>query len=413
MHQPFRPTLSRRALASAASASLLAATMTTVAVGTPNAASAEPALVPVEKDFSTICDVTVDDLKIPNQAIEASLATAVEFPLVPGSRQPSQDVSVTLTMPKSLQKATKVLKVTHAEGHSPDSAVDITLPVPAALGGTVTNRIPLVGLSAPRSKVPGVDKTWEITSTGKVPAVEVPGFAGDGNPAGGTFATFKLAPTFTIKANLIAKKKTYRSTMSCTVNPADLLISDQAPIAGAYKTDAIDVHKGVRFNHPAKVQLVMFNAGANPANSWTEPDHGTLTPSPDGLFTYTPDEGYAGPDSFTYTAKDDSGHRSAQVILNVKRSPSMLTIDAQHRVRRGHPATAKVGVESLGSENGPITVTKGGRIVANGRARDGKATLTIRPGTLRVGKHDLTVRYAGNATTKPGATYWTLRIRKP
>ncbi|MEO7098156.1 MAG: Ig-like domain-containing protein, partial [Luteolibacter sp.] len=35
-----------------------------------------------------------------------------------------------------------------------------------------------------------------------------------------------------------------------------------------------------------------------------QPEHGTLTPNPDGSFLYTPSENFNGPDSFTYTARD-------------------------------------------------------------------------------------------------------------
>ena len=38
----------------------------------------------------------------------------------------------------------------------------------------------------------------------------------------------------------------------------------------------------------------------------TAPEHGDLTVGPDGSFTYTPDPGYAGPDSFTYEVCDPS-----------------------------------------------------------------------------------------------------------
>jgi VCBS repeat-containing protein len=34
--------------------------------------------------------------------------------------------------------------------------------------------------------------------------------------------------------------------------------------------------------------------------------HGTLTLNPDGSFSYTPDPGYTGPDSFQYHASDGS-----------------------------------------------------------------------------------------------------------
>lgn len=39
-------------------------------------------------------------------------------------------------------------------------------------------------------------------------------------------------------------------------------------------------------------------------DSYTNPSHGTLVLNADGSFTYTPNPGYYGPDSFTYTAKD-------------------------------------------------------------------------------------------------------------
>ncbi|MBW1788200.1 MAG: tandem-95 repeat protein, partial [Deltaproteobacteria bacterium] len=39
-------------------------------------------------------------------------------------------------------------------------------------------------------------------------------------------------------------------------------------------------------------------------DSVSEPDHGQLAINPDGSFTYTPDQGYFGPDSFTYVVSD-------------------------------------------------------------------------------------------------------------
>ena len=42
-------------------------------------------------------------------------------------------------------------------------------------------------------------------------------------------------------------------------------------------------------------------------DSFTNPSNGTLADNGDGTLTYTPDAGYEGPDSFTYTISDDGG----------------------------------------------------------------------------------------------------------
>ena len=42
------------------------------------------------------------------------------------------------------------------------------------------------------------------------------------------------------------------------------------------------------------------------AQEFSAPGHGTLTPNADGSFSYTPNAGYTGTDSFTYKAKDVS-----------------------------------------------------------------------------------------------------------
>lgn len=50
----------------------------------------------------------------------------------------------------------------------------------------------------------------------------------------------------------------------------------------------------------------------------TQPSHGTLTLNPDGTYTYQPDEGYVGPDSFSYKVTDGeregAGGESAEFV---------------------------------------------------------------------------------------------------
>ena len=50
----------------------------------------------------------------------------------------------------------------------------------------------------------------------------------------------------------------------------------------------------------------------------TRPSHGTVGVNGDGTVTYTPDPGFFGPDSFTYTAKDNAGARSNAATVTVK-----------------------------------------------------------------------------------------------
>ncbi len=53
--------------------------------------------------------------------------------------------------------------------------------------------------------------------------------------------------------------------------------------------------------------------------------HGTLTLEDDGSFTYEPDPGYTGVDSFTYRLDHSSGHyATAEVVLRVPANPSAL-----------------------------------------------------------------------------------------
>ena len=51
----------------------------------------------------------------------------------------------------------------------------------------------------------------------------------------------------------------------------------------------------------------------------TDPDHGTLLLNTDGSFTYTPEAGFTGPDSFTYKANDGTDDsEAATVTINVE-----------------------------------------------------------------------------------------------
>ena len=104
--------------------------------------------------------------------------------------------------------------------------------------------------------------------------------------------------------------------------------ADLLTLAGGYDRDGIDAHLvfGEPLNSPPVAaadsyyaeedgQLVVAPLGvlandsdpdgdALTAVKTSDPAHGTLDLDPDGGFTYTPEAGYSGPDSFTYTASD-------------------------------------------------------------------------------------------------------------
>ncbi|MDA8962404.1 Ig-like domain-containing protein, partial [Congregibacter sp.] len=62
-------------------------------------------------------------------------------------------------------------------------------------------------------------------------------------------------------------------------------------------------------------------------DGFTQPSNGTVTVNPDGTVKYTPNAGYSGPDSFTYTVSDGQGGTDmAAVNLTVDPAPRLYEI---------------------------------------------------------------------------------------
>ena len=62
--------------------------------------------------------------------------------------------------------------------------------------------------------------------------------------------------------------------------------------------------------------------------SFTAPSNGTVTPNPDGSFTYTPNTGFVGTDTFTYTASDGSYGDNATVTIHVENEVPVAVADS-------------------------------------------------------------------------------------
>src|SRR5436190_20823221 len=88
------------------------------------------------------------------------------------------------------------------------------------------------------------------------------------------------------------------------------------------------------------------------ASLFAGPAHGTLTLDPAGSFQYTPTAGFAGTDSFMYSALDGTGHSQlAAVTLRVGNSPPVAQNDS-YTLNEDEPLTIPAsGV--LGNDSDP------------------------------------------------------------
>jgi hypothetical protein len=127
------------------------------------------------------------------------------------------------------------------------------------------------------------------------------------------------------------------------------------------------------------------NAGVT---SWTAqlssgPGDGTASVAPDGSFTYLPDEGFAGTDSFTYTLMDNLGYTSPAATVTVTVSPAPTAPPASGSTSSTPPAaTAKTTTSPAAGPTGEpfpaadrtypngaiVSFGQNGYVLAGGRA---------------------------------------------
>ncbi|NLS97813.1 MAG: tandem-95 repeat protein [Planctomycetaceae bacterium] len=119
----------------------------------------------------------------------------------------------------------------------------------------------------------------------------------------------------------------------------------------------------------------------------TAPTQGTLALTADGSFTYTPNAGFHGTDSFTYTAGDgtaDSAPATVTIVVNV-------------------PASAADDTYSI-DEDGTLTVDAAGGVLANDSDADGNSLTAIV--VTQPGNGTLTLNADGSFDYAPGADFY-------
>src|SRR4029077_16689610 len=116
---------------------------------------------------------------------------------------------------------------------------------------------------------------------------------------------------------------------------------------------------------------------ATPASFATA--HGTVTILADGSYTYTPDTGYDGPDSFTFTAQTAEDSATGTVSINVTEANDLTVVSPTISTPEGTPASGNVLTGAIDSEGDAITATARPFATAHGSvtiAADGSYTYT-------------------------------------
>ncbi|KQY24713.1 hypothetical protein ASD16_04190 [Cellulomonas sp. Root485] len=161
------------------------------------------------------------------------------------------------------------------------------------------------------------------------------------------------------------------------------------------------------------------DAEGNPltATGATQPSHGDLLLAASGSFTYTPDAGFSGTDTFTYTASDGTLTSppvtvTITVEADVDPGPVTTTVTGTAKTFTFGKAGAVVATVAPATATGTVTVLLGDRIVGSGAVSAGSVTIPLPAKSLPTGDHVLALQYSGDPTHAASTGTVPVTVRK-
>ncbi len=302
--------------------------------------------------------------------------TAVSTPAAGGTATLNPDGTVSYTPPPGFAGVdTFTYTVSDGAGGTDTATVSVTVANAAPVAGNDTaattpgvavevavlgndtdaNGHPLTvtGLTPPAS-----GGTVRLNPDGTVTYTPPPGFAGDDSF------------TYTVSDGA-------GDTATATVTVS---VANQAPAA----TDDTAVGTG---GGPVAIDVLANDTdpdgGPLSINAVDDPAHGSVTVGADGLVRYTPDPGFTGTDTFSYTVSDGHGGTATAAVTVETRNAAPTAAPDGAGTAGGRPVTVDVLANDSDPNGQPLTLTgiavapDGGTATANS---DGTVTYTPNPG---------------------------------
>lgn len=176
---------------------------------------------------------------------------------------------------------------------------------------------------------------------------------------------------------------TRTSTLTITVQPVQDAFNDSATTHAGNPVDT-NVLANDTFSNP-NAQIVSTTNGA----------HGTVTVTPEGLVRYTPNPGYVGSDSYTYTVRSGGILETATVVVNITDTVP-VAVDDLNLAQEDNLLSGNVLINDSDPDNDPLTVVS---FEVNGQTHLAGETVTLNGVGL------LTLRADGSYSFSPVADW--------